>query len=1176
MTTRNFRSVAIAVVLLLGYASSSRAASAALVSLTTHPPSFSVPVGTSEQFSATGNYSDGTHRDLTRSVLWTSDAPAAATISRSGNATGKAEGNVVIHAALAGVSTQTTITVTAPVLRELRVAPALSSVTVGNAQQFTATGIYSDGTTRNISTSVRWASANQTVAAINAQGLAIGSAIGVSTITAGFGPMSGSATLFVTPAALGLVSISVRPSNASTPLGTTQQFTATGKYIDGSTEDITSRVSWASTSPSVATINPAGLAKTVSQGGTTITASLGRVVGYVGFSVTPPILKSISVTPGTPSISLGETQQFNALGTFSDGSTQYLTSSARWTTSSFTVATVGAGGLARSVGQGTTIITATSAGVTGSATLSVTSASLVSLAIAPSNPSIALGSSQQFKATGTYTDGSTQDLTGSAAWSSSAGNVATIANGGVAASLGAGNSTISASVGTVSGSTRLTVTAPSLVSIAVTPAIPSIPAGEKQQFTATGTYTDQSTHDLTAQVQWTSSAMGTASISDDSGTFGSATGVAPGTTTITASLNSISGSTTLTVTSAVLVSISVTPGNPAIALGTSQQFSASGTYTDNSTRDLTTTASWSSASAAVAAVDNNGLASTAGTGTTVITATSAGVSGTATLTVNPAALVSIVVTTTNPSIPVGTTAQFSATGTYTDNSTQNLTASVHWSTDTPAVATISNASGSQGLVSALAPGSVNVQASMNSINSSATLNVMPAALVSISITPTKSAILLGASQQFSAVGTYTDGSMPDITSSVNWSSSDATIAVMDATHPGNAVSSGSGIASIKASLGAVTGTTQLTVVGPITGLTASPGQTNALFTWNQLPGLTYEVNQDQTGYAPASSPFSISGLAEGIHTIGLEAVAGGITGTPSTVTFACAYDASTGSFPCFNAVVSTPSGGPQLTAINVTPTAVSAVVGSTCVQIHATGVYTDGSSTDISGQVTWAAFEPYQPISAAGLLCPEQAGTSAITAALGTIQGGASATILSPPLPQVTAISAVPTDSSVTLTWTTNVAATSAVNWGVGTDTSHYIPDNGIFTTSHSVVISAISHNTIYSFYASGHDQYGNAYQSSTVMVRTLLLTSVTVIPANLTLNAGASQQFTAIGNYNDGSTRDLTSAASWNISDQSVGTMSATTPGLVLSTATGGVATVTAAVGSVQGSTTLTVLGPG
>jgi hypothetical protein len=87
-----------------------------------------------------------------------------------------------------------------------------------------------------------------------------------------------------------------------------------------------------------------------------------------------------------------------------------------------------------------------------------------------------------------------------------------------------------------------------LVSLALSPINPSISKGAVQQFTATGTYSDNSTQDVTTSVTWTSSAASVASISNATGTNGHATSAAAGTTTITAAVGGVSASTTLTVT----------------------------------------------------------------------------------------------------------------------------------------------------------------------------------------------------------------------------------------------------------------------------------------------------------------------------------------------------------------------------------------------------------------------------------------------------------------------------------------------------------------------------------------------------------------------------------------------------------------------------------------------------
>jgi len=269
------------------------------------------------------------------------------------------------------------------------------------------------------------------------------------------------------------------------------------------------------------------------------------IVVALGGTGTAPVLLSIAVTPANPSILWDQTQQFTATGKYSDGSTQNFTSTATWSSSVPGVATINAGGLASGVAVGNTTITAASGGLQGTTTLTVT-APLVSIAVTPANPSLIAGRRLQFTATGNYSNGNTLNLTSTATWSSSAPAVATITAGGVASGLTAGASTISATMSGITGSTTLKVTPPLLLSIAVTPANPSVffISVQTQQFTATGTYTDGSTQNLTGTATWSSSAPGVATIS----TTGLASTVAEGQTTIEAALGAINGSTVLNVT----------------------------------------------------------------------------------------------------------------------------------------------------------------------------------------------------------------------------------------------------------------------------------------------------------------------------------------------------------------------------------------------------------------------------------------------------------------------------------------------------------------------------------------------------------------------------------------------------------------------------------------------------
>ena len=131
---------------------------------------------------------------------------------------------------------------------------------------------------------------------------------------------------------------------------------------------------------------------------------------------------------------------------------------------------------------------------------------LVSIAVTPANATNLVGATQQYTATGTYSDTSTQNVTSQAAWTSSKTAVATINASGLATAVSAGSTTISAALAGVTNGTTLTVqTPPTLVSIAVTPANATNLVGATQQYTATGTYSDSSTQNLTSQATWTSS-----------------------------------------------------------------------------------------------------------------------------------------------------------------------------------------------------------------------------------------------------------------------------------------------------------------------------------------------------------------------------------------------------------------------------------------------------------------------------------------------------------------------------------------------------------------------------------------------------------------------------------------------------------------------------------------------
>ena len=617
-----------------------------------------------------------------------------------------------------GGGSQSNNTSTATV-SSIQIVPGSVSIGTGANQEFTATAQLSDGSTKNVTNSVQWSSSDTSIASVNAGGVATGVAPGTVTITATSRSVHSMATLQVTGAAANLVSLAIFPAASSVPVNTSQQFTAIGTYADGSSSDLSNLVTWSSSSTVTATVTTRGVVTALAAGTTNISAILAHVSQSTSLTVTAPSIVSVAVTPVGLTLGIGINQQYTATATYSDGTSYDLASGVTWSSSSTSVANVNGSGLVTTAGSGSTTIMATVGSFSDTATLTVVPAHLISISVAPATPSIALGTSQQFSAVGSFDDGSTQ-LLPFVSWMSSSTSVAIVDSNGLATGVGTGTVTITATSGSVSGTASLTITSAALVSIAVTPANFTMSVGTTRQFVATGTFSDSSTQDISVSVTWTSSNVSAASINGS----GLVSSVASGSTTIKGAFGSISGSTGLTVSTAHLVSITIIPADARIFQGTSVKLTATGTFSDGSMSTNLSGISWKSSKPSVVSVRRFGRADGKKSGVVTITASSSGVSGTTTLTVGTGTLVSIAITPLAPTDAVGGTQQFTATGTFSDGTTQDVTLNSHWSSSSPGVSTIQNApSAAPGLAQCLAAGTSTIGANSGGITGSTVLTL---------------------------------------------------------------------------------------------------------------------------------------------------------------------------------------------------------------------------------------------------------------------------------------------------------------------------------------------------------------------------------------------------------------------------------------------------------------------
>jgi uncharacterized protein YjdB len=796
------------------------------------PATQTLGVGQTVQFTAIGYQNHGTHpttnENVTSQATWTSSAPSIVTISSTGLATAVSAGTATIGATMQGfgglVGSTAVITVTAsgkitstePVA-SLAIDPGTQTAfAVNQTVDFLAIGTTGSGATIDLTgqsavvgavivKAAVWTSSNPGIASINPNtGIATALSNGTTTITAqATNPdgtvVVGNATLTVTlptTSAEPLVSMAIIPGTQTlTSLNQPAQFIAIGTTGTGTTVNLTHSVVWASSSPTVASINAStGLATALANGTTAITAIATNpdssvVTGVasitVSISTTPEPLVSLAIVPATQTLTAaGQPAQFIAIGTTSTGATVNLTNvkgtvpgatinPAVWGSSSMSVATIGAAtGLATAGSSGVTVITAIAynpdgSAVTGTATLTVNITGspepLVSLAIVPaSQQALAINQAADFIAIGTTSSGTTVNLTdqsavvgtstiAAATWTSSNPAVASVNPAtGVATALTAGTAAITAIAknpdGTVvSGTAAYTVTIPNvaepLVSMAIVPAAQTLTLlGQTANLQAVATTGTGTTVNLTNQ----SATVGTATILPAVWTS-SAPGVAtvnPGTGVVTA-VNQ--GTTVITATA-------LNPDNTVV------------------------------------------------TGVSTITVTATGGSGgtIATVTVIPGTQV---VQAPNQ------TAQYIAIGTTTTGATVDLTNQVAWSSSSAQIGTIGAATG---LATSTGAGTATVTAlytpaSGNVVAGNAYFTVAGGTneqYTAVTIIPNTQALNEGQTTQFVALGTLgSSGLQVNVTNSpqIQWISNTPSIASVVV---GTGLTSGisSGTATITAQL----------------------------------------------------------------------------------------------------------------------------------------------------------------------------------------------------------------------------------------------------------------------------------------------------------------------------------------------------------------------------------------
>ena len=995
----------------------------------------------------------------------------------------------------------------------------------------------------------------------------------------------------------------------------------TALMSDGTSSDVTSASTYSSSDGTVVQISGHSLGG-LKAGSATVTASYQGKTATTKVTVTASPLQSISIDGVTP-VSVGQSILITATGVFADGTKQDITAQATWTSSDTTLATVALDSASAKekvtgVKAGTLSVTAALSGITGKAAITVTAATVTRIDITPAQPILQRGVSQQFQATATYSDTTTGDVTAQATWASSDTEVATITSGNagvVVRAVAAGSTTITATLGTVKGSTTVTVTTPTLLSIALTPTTWSPNVGATQIFTATGTYSDKTTADVTLSATWSSTNATAFSVSNAAGQKGLATALATGAGQIQATLSGVTGSATVTVSASPLVSIAVTPNPITLVLGLTGSLVATGTYQNKTTQILTTQVAWTVADPTVASVSNAassaGQVSTIAVGSTLVTATLSGISGQAAVTVMQAKLVSIAVTPAAASLTAGAKQQFTATGTYDNGATPDITTQVTWSSSDITVAQVSNAAGSNGLAASLVAGKSTITATLTGISGTAALTVAAPLLSSVMIAPTTASIQVGDTQAFTVTAVYQNGTTAAVAGT--WVSSNVAVATIAAGPAGRrAVATGvaAGTTTITVTYQGLSDTATLTVtaIPTLVGLTVTPAnpatilvgatqqfQANAVYS----DGNTAVVTGTASWTTSNANVASVSNGGGGPFGGGGRGLATGIGAGSATIT--ATYNGFTDS-------ATLTVRAPLPTGLLVTPATATIVVDGTQ-QFVAEVTMDDGTTQAVTNTASWTTSDGTIASirtggggpggggpggGGRGLATGIAKGTVTITATYSGFTATASLTV-SAATPSKIVVT--PPDRSIQVGQTQAFVATLIYS----DNTTAVITDQATWSTSDASVATITNGGggpggggpggggpggggpgggggtatAIAAGTATITATYSGLTGTATLTVTDPPLAFVQVTPTNPNLPVQGTTQFTATAVFTDNSTRNVTTLATWSSSNTAIAVLANSGPTIGRATALAeGTTTVTANYQGSAGSSLLTVAG--
>lgn len=572
----------------------------------------------------------------------------------------------------------------------------------------------------------------------------------------------------------------------------------------------------------------------VGGGTTTIEVSYQGKTETLTIQVTPTLVSKVDIELNqSATTAVGQKGQFRAIAYFADGTHDDISDRVRWESSnSLVLAFEGAGSRFVALSSGTSFISVVVPESVGVLTLqgakpgagggdntptpsTAPSSSTYSIEVTVSDVGISdlhlhssagsklvPGESTSMTANAVHSDGTVFNFSSTVSWSSSDSSVATITDQGKVVAVGAGAATITATHAGFSTTYAITVDAVTATALDIHLTTGTdVNLNGSQRLTVSAEYSDGSSRDVTSLVAWSSDDTTVLTVGNGGSLAGEVRGVGSGSATISAVLDGLSSSVTLTVLDEQPSGLIIRQVGGTIFEGNILSFQAFAQFDSGREDNVTKQVTWSSSRSDVLNISNasghEGEAHALVAGAAKISVAYKNYRAELSTVVESAAVTALALSPTSVNLGEGKDAQIKVTATYANGATSDVTRSASYSPQTSGVVTVHN-----GTVHGVAAGRSEVTIQFSGKSATLSVDVHAAALQSLLISIDKASLEVNQHAQLTATGTLDNGLQVSETSNVKWTSTDLHVATVDS--HGRLVAHGAGTAIIHASLSSVT------------------------------------------------------------------------------------------------------------------------------------------------------------------------------------------------------------------------------------------------------------------------------------------------------------------------------------------------------------------------------------